>query len=323
MLTALIHPRQAAHAGGTFVGAGFHTTTSNRGDTVFTGIVQGACVDPNDPNIPPCFDRSAKGVFRADRHGAIAAVVRPGHPAPGGGVFDYAANASINDAGLIAFGAHVHGEHQSDCANQTFFGGLDCPESLYLRSPRAGAIRSIAHAGQPSPCAGTHYRLAFGGLLNRRGDLAFIGDLTPPPGFFQSTGVFLVEHHRTVPLACPGDPMPGGGLLVSAGRQDATYSLNNRGQVSYAAVLNTDVNHDGIPDTGVYISSKGSTHLVARTGTVIPDVGTIAGLEPPGFTGPAPTTQTGGDINDRGQVLFAATLTDGRVVLLVANPKPR
>ncbi len=75
---------------------------------------------------------------------------------------------------------------------------------------------------------------------------------------------------------------------------------------------------DGIADTGVYIFSKGAVRLVARIGTVIPGLGTIAylGLAPFSLS-PA---GTGGLINERAQVLFFATLSDGRGVLLVATP---
>jgi hypothetical protein len=112
--------------------------------------------------------------------------------------------------------------------------------------------------------------------------------------------------------------MPGGGTFVTAGNQDATYHLNNRGDVSFAATLNTDANSDGIADTGLYVFSKGSLSLVARTGTVIPGLGTIAylGLAPFSTTPAA----TGGIINDSGEVLFFATLSDGTGVLLVATP---
>ena len=53
-----------------------------------------------------------------------------------------------------------------------------------------------------------------------------------------------------------------------------------------------------------------------------PGIGTVAsvGLPPSGPPTP-PTVQAGGLLNDLGQVLLAAKLTDGRVVLLVAHPE--
>ena len=147
--------------------------------------------------------------------------------------------------------------------------------------------------------------------MNSRGDVVFIGDLTPAPEpIGAALAVFLFSKNgSTMAVARPGDPMPGGGTFVRAGFFDATYDLNQRGDVSFAATLDTDVNADGIADNGLYVFSKGSVQLVARTGTVIPGIGTIAYLGLPG-----------GVMNERGQVFFWAILSDGRTVLLLATP---
>jgi hypothetical protein len=69
------------------------------------------------------------------------------------------------------------------------------------------------------------------------------------------------------------------------------------------------------------ISSGGKLRLVARTGTVIPGVGTLAqfingnGI----FSG---ETSGGCVINNRGQVLFGAILSDGRIGPFIATPAP-
>jgi hypothetical protein len=109
--------------------------------------------------------------------------------------------------------------------------------------------------------------------------------------------------------------------MVSAGTQDVTYGLNNAGDVSFAAMLSDNA-------AGIFVFSKGSLHLVVRTGTVIPGLGTLVHLGSPGlFASPPhpPVSQCGGLINERGQVLFSATLRDGNIdntVLLLATPKP-
>jgi hypothetical protein len=108
--------------------------------------------------------------------------------------------------------------------------------------------------------------------------------------------------------------MPGGGTMVSAGGGDATYAVNNERQVSFAAAINMG----SVQGSGIYLFSEGSKRVVARTGTVIPGVGTIANVGI-GFSAPV-AAQAGGEINDRGQVLFSATLTNGKVVLLLATP---
>jgi hypothetical protein len=110
--------------------------------------------------------------------------------------------------------------------------------------------------------------------------------------------------------------------------------VNNGGEVVFNAKLDIDDNEDGLPDTGLYLWSHGSLRLVARTGTVIPGVGTIAHLVMNVLVAiPSPTLvpNSGAHNNDRGQVVFGATLcdagatpcatSDGRGVLLVATPK--
>jgi hypothetical protein len=64
---------------------------------------------------------------------------------------------------------------------------------------------------------------------------------------------------------------------------------------------------------------------VARTGTEIPGVGTVAHLvmNVPTTTPPAVfVPNSGASNNDRGQIVFGSTLTDGRGVLLLATPHP-
>lgn len=81
---------------------------------------------------------------------------------------------------------------------------------------------------------------------------------------------------------------------------------------------------DGVPDTGVYRRSHGRLGLVARSGTLLPGIGTVyqmlAGsfivIPPP----PNYTSACGTIINDKGTIVFRPTLTDGRTVLIQATP---
>jgi hypothetical protein len=130
----------------------------------------------------------------------------------------------------------------------------------------------------------------------------------------------------TIAVARPGDAMPGGGNFVtSASISGWQIDVNNAGEVVFNATLDTDADTDGFPDTGLYLFSHGKVRLVARTGTPIPGVGTIAQLvmavplvpPPPKIFFP----NSGANNNNRGQVVFGATLTDGRGVLLLATPR--
>ena len=61
------------------------------------------------------------------------------------------------------------------------------------------------------------------------------------------------------------------------------------------------------------MKSGGAIRLVAKTGTVLPGIGTMMGVDNV-FCGPA--------INDRGQVTFTSELTTGAVVLVSATLSP-
>jgi len=202
----------------------------------------------------------------------------------------------------VAFGAHVAGE---ECfAIQTI--GPACGESVYLKNAASGAVESIAHQGEQSVRGGL-YRWAWGPVLNARGDVVYMGDLHPSPGFAQVRGIYLHAGSTTIPIALPGDMMPDGRriITVNPGAMTGNYSLNNLGEVSFNASLEND-------ESGLYVHSRGVLHLVAGTNTVIPGVGTISSV--------VNLMIGGGILNDRGQFLFGATLTDGRGVLLLATP---
>jgi hypothetical protein len=306
-----------APGGGIFAGETNHPSINNRGAIAFGAMVTGADIDPGSP---PGFDGLGVGVFLQDK-GVISTVVRPGAPAPGGAIFDYAQNPWVSNTGDVAFGAHIAGEACIDFGNpQSVF--VQCAESIYLKRAASGEIESIAHQGDPAPGGGT-YDYAFGPVLNSRGEMVFVADLTPPPDLGQDLALFLRAGHSTIPIARPGQSVPGGGHVVTLPFFFGTYGLNNAQDISFLATLDTDVDGDRLPDTGLFVWSHGATRLVARTGTVIPGVGTVAQLNNPFFVGAPPAdVYNSASINDRGQVFFEAIMKDGSVVVLVATPAP-
>ena len=211
-LSAVARPGTPVPGGGQLAGVFPNTAINNRGDIVFSGIIATEAGPPDSMGF-------GVGLFLADKHGTISGVVRPGDPAPGGATFDTAMNGSINNGGDIAFGGHVAGE---ECIN--IGSPLVCAESVYLKDATTGIIQSIAHQGDPAP-GGVVFRLAFGAVVNSRGDIVFIGDLTPAPDIGDALGVFLFSRGTTIAVARPGDAMPGGGTFVRAGFSDATYDL--------------------------------------------------------------------------------------------------
>ena len=181
-----------------------------------------------------------------------------------------------------------------------------------MKSAATGAIQAIAHQGDPAPGGGVYCFLLLP-VMNNRDDIVFYGDLTPADQSPQPggpVGVFLYSGSGTIAVARPGDPLPGGGHVVTVIPAAHSDYVNNSRVVTFDAQLDTDENDDGVPDSGLYEWSHGTLSLVARTGTVISGVGTITDINPLGS----------GILNDRGQVLFQATLTDSKIVLLVATP---
>jgi hypothetical protein len=322
-VTAVVLPGVTpAPAGGTFAGVSFGPSLDNRGDLYFVGIIptdQGVHV-PGQP-----YGGLGMGVFEADRAGHIISIVSPGDPAPGGGTFDdagetYSCGAWVNGRGDVAFVGHVAGEEAQVPGFPPQSAFIATLGSLYVKSGATGQITSIAHAGDLAPGGGVFRQALFPGI-NDRGDVVFTGDLTPAPGANQALGVFLYSGGNLSAIARPGDLMPGGGHFVTASVINGQTHINNRGDVVFNAAL--DTTHNGIPDTGLFEWSHGRLSLIARSGTVLPGVGTVDNLDFNVIVTPPPpilVPNSGAVNNNRGQVFFGATLTDGRAVMLLDTP---
>jgi hypothetical protein len=311
-----------APGGGTFQGTSFQPTINNHGDVAFGGVVQ-TSAGIHVPGEP--YGGLGIGLFLADRGNRISALVQPGDPAPGGGTFDFAYEAWINDGGDIAFIGHVAGEEAAIPGFPPQSDLIDALGSLYVRDA-GGTIRSVAHAGDPAPGGGVFRQVPFLSM-NNRGDIAFIGDLTPAPDVYGALGVFVASRGGSITaVARPGDAMPGGGHLVSASPVNSNSHINDAGDVVFTGTLDSDVDADGTLDTGVFRWSRGRIDAIARSGTVIPGVGTIYQFTATSITFPPPASVVpiaGLTSNNAGQVIFEATLTDGSVVLLQATPSGR
>lgn len=301
-VTALMLPGMPAPGGATFQGAFYHASLNNRGDAVFPGIIsptQG--INGNPLGI---------GIFKADKAGSISNVASPGDLVPEGRL-DATINPWINDSGDVAFSGHVAGEECID----VFGHPLLCGESIYLKRGATGQTLSIAHQGAaiPPSAGGGTYHYAWGAVVNNRDEIVFIGDLSAPGEVCQSNGVFLWRAGQTYKVARPGDAMPGGGHMLTATCVTGDYSVDNSGDIAYNITLDTTTG--GVNDTGLYVqtATASGARVVARTGTVVPGLGTIATVKPPFGLG-------GATLNDRGQLLFQAGFTDGSQRLLVATP---
>jgi hypothetical protein len=140
---------------------------------------------------------------------------------------------------------------------------------------------------------------------------------TSPDGFVFGTGVFLYQRGKIVSIAVPSDAMPGGGHMTGAGPVINAYDHTASGDISFDALLDTDEDGDGQPDSGLYIWSNGALRVVARTGTAT-TAGNIARMQPPCECA---ISFSGAKMNERGTLAFQATLADGTGVLVYAARK--
>lgn len=287
----------------TFAG-GQKADINARGDIAFAGV------------LSPRSEDLSEGIFVAHRTGAITHVAVPGDTAPGGSLFDFLASPSLNDFGDVAFDAH----RTIEACNALGIGG--CLTSAYVWRAAEQRVEPIARQGDAAPGGGS-FRFAVQPVINNRGDILFTADLTPPDRpFGRDLGLFLFSRGSIAPIVRPGDEMPGGGRLLTTSLHFTTgpvYSLADNGTVAFDATLDTDVDEDGIFDTGVYVWADGRLRLVARTGTQLPRIGDVQLIQDRRVVG-ARRSLAGALVNNRGQVLFQAILTDFRSVLLIADP---
>ena len=267
--------------GDTFKGVGGDVGLNNQGTIAFEGILS---VDPLIYDKDYIVDSMTSGLFLAGKHGTISAVVVPGGPAPNGDQWKSAFNPFINSAGDMSFGAVCVG---ALAAGQG--------ESIYIRKAATGEILTVGRAGDPAPGGGELLNCDTS-KINDRGDVVFTGYLAPDAS---TSGFYLYTGGNLVRVAGSGDALPGGGHYVSG---SGNPGLNNSGTVAFTAALDTG-------EEGLYTYSKGSLRLIAKTGTVIPGLGTVKGV-----------VLMDSPINDRGQTALLCDLTDGRTVLLLATP---
>jgi hypothetical protein len=215
---------------------------------------------------------------------------------------------------------------------------------VFLRKAN-GELVSLGRQGDPAP-GGGNFRLSFGPILNERGDVVFIGDLTDnsaPTAFGEKLGVFLYRDGVVLPIARPGDPLPGGGKFFTTGFVVGCAHLNQRRGVTFNATIDTgmddpnpaglDVDGDGTPDLleqGLYVWSDGVKRLVVKSGMQLPGIGTVIDLIPPDLLPQFPVNYrypwSGTATNERGEIVLTAAVEDpaGGIqgLLLVASPIP-
>jgi len=243
------------------------------------------------------------GVYKADARGTITSVVKPGDAAPGGSYFDFANDPASNDAGDVAFVGHIFTD---PCYGNFQFFPYGCADSVFFKRVSTGVIVPIAKVGTPSPLPGKNYGDTFSPMVTPAGDVVFFSDMSEANDG-SAHAVFFYTHGKTIPIAWPGVPMPGGGTYKNTyGGQD--IAVNGRGEIVFSATLT-----DGTQ--GIYLWRHGEISVVAKTGTRT-KAGVIANVDDFGI-GQASTQVW---INDVGQILFMARFEEGGGALLIATP---
>ena len=312
---------QAAVVGGAFRGAR-DAHTADGDEIVFAGFTE------TDAGI---FGPLGLGAYRLDALGAVRAVAAPGDAGPGDTTFDHAAHPRVNAAGAVAFEGHLVGDAcQPNSTSASCRRGM----GVYLAPAAGGTIVRIAGPGDAVP-GDRHYLQARGPVLNDRGEVLFAGDFQQlaDEGFSVESGLFVYRDGAIRIVALPGEELAGGGHLretnFASGGGISNWALNDAGDLALVASLRerNPVAPAGLEDlvnNAVYLERGGRFELVARAGTKVHGLGTIQligslhvdPIDPQeSFIAPS-----GVALNNRGQLLFAATLTDGRFVLLLVQP---
>ncbi len=181
-------------------------------------------------------------------------IVAQGDPAPAGGTFAGFGPPSLNDTGLVVFGAVVEGRA--------------VPGGLFVS--KGGPIRMLVGAGEETPDGGIFAKFSERVAVNDAGAVAFNAMLKGAP----IGGAIYVVDDRVRRIAGLGDATPGGGVFSHFALWP---SLSAAGAVVFAASVD-----GGTSPVGVFVAAGGATSRVSAVGDALPGGGTLVsfGLYP-------------------------------------------
>ena len=191
----------------------------------------------------------------------------------------------------------------NDAGQVVFSSELD--SGMVIFAGRPGSVAPVARTGSPAPGMppGVSYGSILSYVLNNHGQVALstwlVGNGVPEGA---DAALYVGPIASPSPVARTGDPAPGTPPGVSY-ESFWRSTLSDAGQVKFLAALHgpgvTRAN-----DTAVYVGSPDAPVLVAREGSPAPGT-------PPGVNFGRFGTDPGfalGELNDRGQLAFDATL---------------
>lgn len=285
VLEELVTPGVTVAADGSLLQGALGADIDGDGNVVFEGIV---------PSIAFLFP-AASGVYRASSPGVVEAIASPGLlPPPGTSPLEpvilYATRPATNSGGdLTYYAAYVCPELPADCA-------LGVVHLLPRGATEPLAVARIGDAVPGHP--GLSFSWLGAQLISDLTEVLFLGEDA------QGQGLYLGTPGDVRAVVQTGDDLPGGGHVWIPGTFDVSDDGGDGGaDVAFIADLDP-------PGRGIYLERDGELELVARTGTTVRGVGTIATIDEPLDMALA------GD----GSVYFAADLQDGRTVLLRTKP---
>jgi hypothetical protein len=185
-------------------------------------------------------------------------------------------------------------------------------ETLWIHTPGLGSVLVLREGDLAPGTAGAVFGNAtntwIAGMganaFNRLGAFAFAGDLIAGdtvPGV-NDRAVFVGAASGITPVVRKGSPAPGTNSVFGTA-SPGSLSINGAGDVLFQATISGG-GATAADDTGIWTGAAGALTLVAREGAIAPYAGGAS-------FGSLSGTQM--HFNDRGQVLFTATLTGAGV----------
>jgi hypothetical protein len=241
--------------------------------------------------------------------GNLQLVARDGMQAPGavsGTTFSSLERPTLNNNGEVAFGAQLAG-----AVTETTDTGI--------WSDRGGSLQPIAREGA-APFNSSPYEYDFfEPSIASNGKVTF--NATPRLyGLAQTiwsddgSGPHLVASQYDDAPGSPGDKL---GLFHLA-------TINGTGQIVFFSELNANIYNDSINDTAIWAHTPAGLTMIARKDQLFEvspgEFRTINRLHL--FVGPGNETGHASAFNDRGQLVFRATFTDGSSAIIVAGVVP-
>jgi hypothetical protein len=237
----------------------------------------------------------------------LTQVARANQAVPGGnGRFLTIQDVALNNAGDLAFSAQL--EFTS--------GGTTDNSGIFLKQSEVGSIAQIVREGQLVPNGNGRFS-SFNSLsLNVKDQIVFYAILTGTSGPNDTTAIFRSGGGTITQIARTNQLAPDGNGRFS--NLDDT-SFNDAGQIAFHADLSSTIG--GISDNeGVFaFDDRFGMLQIARKGDSLLN-STIATLQYLGSIGPD-GDELGG-LNNRGEIVYGFTLSDGRWGLAVAAIVP-